>query len=106
MRHKDKINQIKKKLTPVFAKNGVIKAIVFGSMAKETHSRRSDLDLMIILNTEKRFFDRYEMFDEVHDIVGDRAVEMLIYTPEELARISHRPFIDNILKTGRVIYEH
>ena len=106
MKPKGKIDQIKKDLAPIFLKNRVEKAIVFGSIAKDATSRRSDLDLMIVMQTEKRFFDRYELFDEVYDVIDDRAVDMLIYTPDELQRISHRSFINKILKEGRVIYEH
>ena len=106
MKHKNKIDQTQKDLAPIFTKNRVTKTVVFGSMAKETASCISDLHLMIVMQTDKRFFDRYELFDEVYDVIDDRAVDMLIYTPEELQRISHRSFINKILKEGRVIYEN
>jgi hypothetical protein len=60
---------------------------------------------MIITETDKRFFERYEQFDRVHDIINDRAVDLLIYTADELSRISHRPFIKQILSEGETIYE-
>jgi hypothetical protein len=31
---------------------------------------------------------------------------MLIYTPEELKKISHRPFVRKMLEEGITIYEH
>ena len=60
---------------------------------------------MIITETDKRFFDRYEQFDKIHEIINDRAVDMLIYTTSELSSISHRPFIKRILLEGETIYE-
>ena len=100
------IERIKQLLQPLFVRTGVIKAMVFGSLATGKGSKRSDLDLMIVKDTDRRFFDRYEEFSSVIDVVRDRAVDMLIYTPRELERISHRPFIKRILKEGIVLYEH
>jgi predicted nucleotidyltransferase len=100
------IERIKQLLQPLFARTGVIKAVLFGSLATGKESKRSDLDLMIVKDTDRRFFDRYEEFSSVNVLVRDRAVEMLIYTPLELERISHRPFIKRILKEGIVLYEH
>ena len=97
---------IKNKLQPVFLKNNVQKAVVFGSVGRITSTKKSDLDLMIIMDTDKRFFDRYDIFNDIYDLVKGCAIDMLIYTPEELIDISHRPFIKRILKEGKVIYEH
>jgi predicted nucleotidyltransferase len=84
----------------------VLKAVVFGSFARKTQSRRSDLDLMIIVQTQKRFFERYEAFNEIFELIPDPAIDMLIYTPEEFNNISHRAFIQKIVKEGSTIYEH
>jgi predicted nucleotidyltransferase len=100
------IETIKKLLAPVFQKNNVIKAVVFGSTSKGSETRKSDLDLMIIKDTRKRFFDRYDEFDEIFELIKDRAIDILIYTPEELESISHRSFIKMIINTGKPIYEH
>ena len=100
------IDKLKSILTPLFKKKGVIKAVVFGSFARKTDSRKSDLDLMIIVETNKRFFERYETFNEIFEVIRGPAIDMLIYTPEELKNISHRVFIQRILKEGSTIYEH
>jgi len=100
------IDKLKSILTPLFEKKGVIKAVVFGSFARKTDSRKSDLDLMIIVETNKRFFERYETFNEIFEFIRGPAIDMLIYTPEELKKISHRVFIQRILKEGSTIYEH
>lgn len=54
------LNVIREQLTPVFRKHGVERALVFGSLARGEFSRRSDVDLILIKRTEKRFLDRYE----------------------------------------------
>jgi predicted nucleotidyltransferase len=99
-------DRIKKKLAPVFKQKVVRKAILFGSYAGSSETKRSDLDIMIILDTKKRFFSRYDEFNEIFELIKDKAIDLLIYTPEELENISHRPFIRKIIEEGRVIYEH
>ena len=105
MKTSNDIDTIKKLLAPVFQKNEVIKAVVFGSASKGSETKKSDLDLMIIKDTRKRFFDRYDEFDEIFKLIKDRAIDILIYTPEELESISHRPFIKMIINERQPIYE-
>jgi uncharacterized protein len=100
------LDRVRGLLSPLFTRTGVIKAVLFGSFSRETATRKSDLDLMIVKDTAKRFFDRYKEFDGIHDLIKDRAVDMLIYTPEELKKISHRPFVRKMLEEGIIIYEH
>ena len=98
--------KIKALLTPLFIKMNVEKAILFGSGSRGTQTRKSDLDLVIVLKTDKRFFERYEDFEEIHYLIKGCSVDMLIYSPEELKKISHRKFIKKILSEGEIIYEH
>ena len=92
-------------MAPLFHKTGVHRVILFGSCARGSDTKRSDLDLMIIMDTEQRFFDRFDQFDSIHAVLNDRPVDLLIYTPKELDAISDRPFIKQALKEGVVIYE-
>ena len=102
---KSELNKLKEMLSPVFKDNRVKKVVLFGSFSRNSQTRKSDLDLMIITETDKRFFERYEQFDKIHEIINDRAVDMLIYTSGELHSISHRPFIKRIISEGETIYE-
>jgi predicted nucleotidyltransferase len=100
------MREISEKLKPVFERYGIVRAIVFGSIARGEPSRRSDLDLFVVQNTDKRFLDRYDgILNDVTDIIRDRDVDLLIYTPDELMRTRERPFIKGILNEGTVIYE-
>lgn len=100
----DKLTIIER-LRPVLHKSGAYKCILFGSFAGNTATRRSDLDLMILQDTEKRFFDRHDDFQAIHDAFPNLAIDLLIYTPDELKNIQHRRFIRDILSRGEVIYE-
>ncbi len=101
----EQFEEIKETLRPFFLKRGVQKAVLFGSLATGKGSKKSDLDLMIVKETEKRFFDRFEEFAEIHELIKDRAIDLLIYTPEELQSISHRFFVKRILQEGKILYE-
>jgi len=102
----NEIQELGRRLHPVFKKYRVLRAILFGSLARGEASRRSDLDLIAVQDTDKRFLDRYEgLLREVVEASPGRDVDLLIYTPEELARMAQRPWMATILKEGRTIYE-
>jgi predicted nucleotidyltransferase len=101
------IDVLKEKLQPLFKEHKIVKAILFGSLARGEMSRRSDVDLILIQETQKRFLDRYDdLLLELGQVVKDRAVDILIYTPQELEQIKDRPFIRQALKEGITLYEH
>ena len=103
--NQEEIIKIQSLLSPIFEKNKVKQVVLFGSAARRTETRRSDLDLMIIMESDKRFFDRFDAFNDIFYLLKGKAVDLLIYTPEELKRISYRPFIHSLLKEGQLIYE-
>lgn len=62
------------------------------------------MDFVVIMDTDKRFLDRYDLCDEFYDLFKT-GLDILPYTPEEFTRISHRPFIKTIIKEGITVYE-
>src|SRR6266545_1318765 len=101
-----KIDVLKKKLQPLFKEHKIEKAILFGSLARNEASRHSDIDLILIKNTDLRFLDRYEgILASFSQALPEWDVDILIYTPKELSEISHRNFIKQALKEGKVLYE-
>ncbi len=98
------IDEIRDKLRVLTNNRAIRKVILFGSYARGDVSRRSDMDFAVIMDTDKRFFDRYELCDELYDIF-DTGLDILPYTEEEFSRISHRSFIKTIIKEGVVVYE-
>jgi four helix bundle protein len=94
------------RLQRIFEKRRILRAIVFGSFARDEVSRRSDVDLLLIQNTTERWLDRYDpILREVSAAVPGRDVDVLIYTPEELDRLADRPLIARALREGKIIYE-
>ncbi len=101
------VNELKESLSGIFRKYNLEKVTLFGSLSQGTGSKKSDLDLLAIQETELSFFERLDgILKEIQLIVPYWGVDLLIYTPGELEKIQHRPFIKNILETGIVIYEH
>ncbi len=102
----DKIEELKSSLSPIFKKYNLTKVTLFGSFSNGTNSKRSDLDLLAICDTQLSFFERLDgILKEIQLAVPVWGVDLLIYTPEEIEKIKHRTFIRNILTSGIVIYE-
>jgi len=93
-------------LRPVFERHRVWRAIVFGSLARGEASRRSDLDLIVIQDTDAHFLDRYDvLLREIAQAVPGRDVDLFIYSPQELTQMADRPLIASALSEGKTIYE-
>jgi uncharacterized protein len=81
------------------------KIILFGSLPNHAVHEWSDVDLVIIQQTDLPFTKRiWQALLLLQPRVG---VDLLVYTPEEFEQISReRRFIqEEILKKGKVIYE-
>lgn len=92
------VKEIKKKYKPE-------KIILFGSAASGKVRKWSDIDLVIIKKTKKKFCDRIE---EVSTLVEHKIpLDFLVYTPEEFQSMSDWNYFvqKEILAKGRVLYE-
>lgn len=79
--------------------------ILFGSFATGEATEWSDIDLVIVKETERRFLERTK---EVLLLLRPRVgVDILVYTPREFERLScERPFVrTEIQEKGKVLYE-
>jgi predicted nucleotidyltransferase len=98
------LSEIKKLSFQIQKKYSPEKIILFGSCARGDYDEYSDIDMVIIKDTNRRFLDR------IKDILGicdySIAFEPLVYTPVEFKEMSEwNVFIKNILEEGKVIYE-
>jgi predicted nucleotidyltransferase len=84
---------------------GAEKVIVFGSLATGEVGEWSDIDLVVIKETDKRFMDR---IDDVTRIIRPRlATDVVVYTPAGFERMceGRRFFREEIVAKGRVVYD-
>jgi predicted nucleotidyltransferase len=101
---KEKLNKELDRILPIIIKIGVEKIILIGSMATgKTHSL-SDIDIIIVKKTNKRFLER---LDEFYTILMPKvAVDILVYNPDEFKKMSkNNLFIQYAIEKGQIIYE-
>ncbi len=81
------------------------KIILFGSVARGDADEYSDIDLIVIKNTETRFVQR--LVEVIAFLPRDVAADVFVYTSQELQTMLEEgnPFIEQALKDGIVLYE-
>jgi len=82
------------------------KIILFGSYAYGKPHERSDLDILVVMDSN---LPRYKRSVLIYRVLADLLIPMdiLVYTPQEIEAWKDVPqaFITSILKKGKVIYE-
>lgn len=81
------------------------KIILFGSAARGDTDEYSDIDLIVIKDTDQRFIQR--LVDAASFLSPYISVDVLVYTPAELKAMieAENPFIQQALEEGKVLYE-
>lgn len=94
--------EVRRRLAPLLAR--ARQAIVFGSVARGEADRWSDLDLVIVAETDRPFFERFRDYAGIWDVWP--RLDLLVYTPEEWAGMieEERPFALRVLEEGVVIH--
>ncbi len=91
-------------MASLFPRLGIRKAILFGSLARGDVAEASDIDLILVKETSKRFVDRME--EALVTLDPHVGLDVLVYTPAEFAELLEtRPFVQEAVREGRVIYE-
>lgn len=82
------------------------KIVLFGSYAYGRPKAESDLDLLIIMNSN---LPRYKRAISIYGALAGLLIskDILVYTPEEIEDWSevHQAFITTAIRKGKVIYE-
>jgi len=83
---------------------GALKIIAFGSMARGEVRAGSDLDLIVVMQSEERFADRMvHLYQALRPKV---ACDVLAYTPAEFERMPESSFlIRRALQEGVVLHD-
>ncbi len=81
------------------------KIILFGSWARGEHSPHSDIDLLVIQESDLPRPQRYGQVRRLFWGMG-LPMDILVYTPEEFARYQSVPgsFSHTVAREGRVLY--
>lgn len=82
-----------------------VKIILFGSLAEGAPRLWSDIDIVVVRETDKNFIERAMEIQRKFD--SNVGVDLLVYTPEEFEHLcAERLFFQQeILRKGKVIYE-
>ena len=88
----------------VFAPVRPKRIVLFGSRAHGDVDEHSDVDLIVVYETDKRFLDRLAELYLLWDL--HLPVDILAYTPEEFDRMcKESAFVSDAVANGRSIYE-
>ena len=78
--------------------------ILFGSRSRDDADDGSDVDIVVVYQTGKRFLARLDELYAAWDLAV--AVDILAYTPEEFERMKEESaFVAEIAAEGKVIHE-
>jgi uncharacterized protein len=95
---------LKKQIIETFTPFNPQKILLFGSLAHGNYDEYSDIDIILIYETDKRFMDRLKELYMAWEI--PKAVDILAYTPEEFeTMMNENPFVQDSANSGKVIYE-
>jgi predicted nucleotidyltransferase len=95
-----------REMQPLLAATGARAAYLFGSHARGDADEYSDIDVIVVVPTEREPVERFR--DYLPAIVAAGVgVDLFVYTPDEFARLARerRPFLEQALEDARLIYE-
>lgn len=90
------------------------KIILFGSYAKNVFDEESDVDLVVILDTDMipQTYDhklklKVHVRDSIYELSRKIPIDLIVYTNGEfeLLKKQRTSFYNEIMETGKVIYE-
>ena len=93
------VDEIKKRLYPIFHNNEIERAVLFGSYAKGQASEKSDIDILIDSKGRLRGIDFFGVLDEISTALG-LPVDLI-----EMSQVVNGGHIEKeIAETGVVLY--
>ena len=101
------LEQIRDALVPFLKKGGAVRAIVFGSYARGDADAESDLDLLVVVDTDLPFLERWDVIPGLRSESPIEAMDVLAYTPEEVRRMMEMGsvLLPVVLEEGVTIYD-
>lgn len=84
-------------------KTNPLRIILFGSYAYGKPSKDSDVDLLVVIDTNKSFHERIQELRPL--LPKNRAIDLIVLTPEEYQKAKGiNPLVSEIDSKGKVIY--
>jgi predicted nucleotidyltransferase len=90
------------RLTQMAMVLGIQRVILLGSLVWGNPGLTSDVDLLLVWDTPLGFLERTA--EVYRRLLPQVAADLFVYTPDELARMAHTPFVRRALAEGRVLY--
>jgi predicted nucleotidyltransferase len=103
--HRGDLGLINDKVQVIISKFRPDKIVLFGSHAKGNAGPDSDVDLLVIINTERSTWDL--AVDISVALKHSVPIDIIVRTPKEIARRLQQGdfFIKDIMENGKVLYE-
>ena len=99
---KEELEKELEKITERLKKDQSVRLVLlFGSLARGDVRSESDIDLLVVKETDKKFLDRLDEFYKDASI----AMDIFVYTPEEFESLKDRGFIKKAVEEGVILYE-
>lgn len=97
-------NSLQKLVNIIKVQPGIKKIIVFGSYARKEVTEKSDLDVLVIQDTDMPWYKRLTGLSRQNVKVS---VDMLVFTPDEFEELKTRTgsVVIEALKEGITVYE-
>ena len=90
-------------VTKLSALEGVERISLFGSYARGRADLFTDLDILVVMDTDKAFLERLRILYRLLAVPVD--LDLFCYTPQEFRSLKERPFFKRILQGEVVLYE-
>ena len=91
-----------------------LKIILFGSLAAGLQTEDSDIDLVVILNTnelprtaDEKLSYKVKVRNAIRDLSFEIPIDLIVYTKAELSKLEslQSPFFNEIANKGEILYE-
>ena len=81
----------------------ILKVILIGSYTTGKTDLFTDLDLIVVMDTELGFIERTaDLYQYLH---CDVDMDLLVYTPQEFKKMKEQNFLRNALQNGQLVDE-
>ena len=98
------VDEIKRRIDPICKKHDVVRAVLFGSYARNEATNESDIDFQITLKRGSGLLKLYSINSEFEDILG-KSVDFITKIPKRRGLLYDKRFKENLEKDGIILYE-